>query len=109
MHCFTGNAEQAKAYLDLDLHLGITGWICDEKRGRHLREVVRMIPVDRLMIETDCPYLAPKDLRPKISRNEPKFLPHILQTIAECRGEAPLVLSEELLQTTRKFFDISTG
>ncbi len=109
VHCFTGTTEQAKAYLDLDLHLGITGWICDEKRGRHLREVVQMIPVDRLMIETDCPYLAPKNMRPKISRNEPKFLPHILRTIAECRGEDPLVLSEDLLQTTRKFFDISTG
>ncbi len=108
VHCFTGTAEQAKAYLDLDLHLGITGWICDERRGQHLREVVRTIPVNRLMIETDCPYLAPRDFRPKISRNEPKYLPHILQAVAECRNEDPAVLSSQLLQTTNEFFGIAS-
>jgi len=64
VHCFTGTERAAKAYLDLDLHLGITGWICDERRGKHLRDVVKVIPVERLMIETDCPYLAPRDYRP---------------------------------------------
>ena len=106
VHCFTGSSEHAKAYLDLDLHLGITGWICDERRGKHLREVVRSIPVDRLMIETDCPYLAPRDYRPKINRNEPKYLPHILQTIADCREEPVEDLGPQILETTRKFFGI---
>jgi len=106
VHCFTGTESAARAYLDLDLHLGITGWICDERRGKHLRDVVKVIPVDRLMIETDCPYLAPRDYRPKISRNEPKYLPHILNAVAECRGEDPFELGEKILETTNKFFDI---
>ena len=106
VHCFTGTREQAHAYLDLDLHLGITGWICDERRGEHLREVVKTIPVNRLMIETDCPYLAPRDFRPKIKRNEPKYLPHILKTVAMCRGEAPEELAQQILATTRDFFEI---
>lgn len=106
VHCFTGTEKAAKAYLDLDLHLGITGWICDERRGKHLRDVVKIIPVQRLMIETDCPYLAPRDYRPKISRNEPKYLPHILKAIAECRGEDPFELGERILQTTNEFFQI---
>ena len=106
VHCFTGSISNAKAYLDLDLHLGITGWICDERRGKHLRDVVKEIPVDRLMVETDCPYLAPRDYRPRINRNEPKYLPYILETIAECRGESVEELAPKILQTTRAFFDI---
>lgn len=106
VHCFTGTADHARAYLDLDLHLGITGWICDERRGLHLRDVVRDIPPERLLIETDAPYLAPRDLRPKVHRNEPKHLPHILKTVAECRGESPTTLAEQILQTTKDFFRI---
>lgn len=88
-HCFTAGAEEARAYLDLDLHLGITGWICDERRGLHLREVVRIIPPERLLIETDAPYLLPRDLQPKPSsrRNEPMYLPYVLAAIASARGQ----------------------
>ena len=106
VHCFTGSLSNAKAYLDLDLHLGITGWICDERRGKHLRDVVKEIPVNRLMLETDCPYLAPRDYRPRINRNEPKYLPHILKTVAECRGEPVEELAAEVLKTTKSFFGI---
>ena len=60
VHCFTGSRESLKMYLDLGLHIGITGWICDERRGMPLRELVREIPLDRLMIETDAPYLVPQ-------------------------------------------------
>ena len=83
-HCFTGEEDELHAYLDLGLYIGITGWICDERRGRHLLELVRQIPSDRLMIETDSPYLTPRDLlpQPRARRNEPAFLPHILRTIA---------------------------
>src|SRR6185295_10036315 len=78
-HCFTAGEKERDAYLDLGLHIGITGWICDERRGTHLREVVKGIPSDRLMIETDAPYLLPRDLKPapKSRRNEPQFLPHV--------------------------------
>ncbi|BBI75123.2 hypothetical protein HAALTHF_44260n [Vreelandella aquamarina] len=59
IHCFTADQETLHGYLDLDLHIGLTGWICDERRGHHLRDMVRDIPLDRLMVETDCPYLLP--------------------------------------------------
>ncbi len=57
VHCFTGEREELVAYLDRGFHIGITGWISDERRGMHLRELVKLIPADRLMIETDAPYL----------------------------------------------------
>jgi TatD DNase family protein len=99
-HCFTAGAEEAHAYLALDLHIGITGWICDERRGLHLREVVRLIPADRLLIESDAPYLMPRDLQPKPAsrRNEPMYLAHVLQAIASARGEDP----QELAATTTR-------
>lgn len=90
-HCFTAGIDEARAYQELDLYIGITGWICDERRGRHLREVVRHIASNRLLIETDAPYLLPRDLepKPKSRRNEPMYLPHVLEAIATARGEAP--------------------
>lgn len=99
-HCFTAGADEAHAYLDLDLHIGITGWICDERRGRHLREVVRIIPPHRLLIETDAPYLLPRDLHPKPAsrRNEPMYLPQVLAAIASARAQPP----EELASITTR-------
>ena len=87
-HCFTGERDELKAYLDLGLYIGITGWICDERRGKHLVELVREIPRDRLLLETDAPYLTPRDLKPqpKARRNEPAFLPHILAAVARALG-----------------------
>ncbi|MFZ5601178.1 MAG: TatD family hydrolase [Pseudomonadota bacterium] len=97
-HCFTGTAEVMQQYLALDLHIGITGWICDERRGLHLREQVKEIPLNRLLLETDGPYLLPRDLqpKPKSRRNEPKYLPHIATVVAECVGMSP----EELAAVT---------
>ena len=81
-------ARELRDYLDLGLSIGITGWICDERRGQHLRELVRQIPLDRLLVETDAPYLLPRDLRPKPAhrRNEPKYLPHVVKVIAGLPG-----------------------
>lgn len=83
-HCFTGDATQLEAYLDLDLYIGITGWVCDERRGDALRDAMRILPLNRLLIETDAPYLLPRDLetQPKARRNEPSFLPHIACRLA---------------------------
>ena len=88
-HCFTGGAAELDAYLELGLHIGITGWICDERRGQHLHALVTRIPAGRLLLETDAPYLLPRDLqpRPAMRRNEPAFLPHIAATVARLRGE----------------------
>jgi len=99
-HCFTGEKDELHAYLDLGLYIGITGWICDERRGRHLLELVRDIPPDRLLLETDSPYLTPRDLnpQPRARRNEPAFLPHIARAVAGALGRP---LEEVALETTR--------
>lgn len=106
VHCFTGDGEALAAYLDLDLHIGITGWICDERRGLHLRELVGKIPANRIMLETDCPYLLPRDLpeKPRNRRNEPAFLPHILHAVASARGEDPATLAHNSSANARRFF-----
>ncbi|MGH8324633.1 MAG: TatD family hydrolase, partial [Steroidobacteraceae bacterium] len=89
-HCFTGAAHELAAYLELGFCIGITGWICDERRGAHLLPLVREIPPDRLLLETDGPYLLPRDLHPKPAsrRNEPVYLPHIAAVVARARGES---------------------
>ncbi len=108
IHCFTGEETQLEAYLALDLHVGITGWICDERRGHHLHEFVDRIPDDRLMIETDAPYLLPRDLSPKPRdrRNEPAYLPHICRTVARLRGVSPATLAARTRQTASSFFGL---
>jgi TatD DNase family protein len=108
VHCFTGTAEALTRYLELDLHIGITGWICDERRGTHLRELVGRIPRDRLMIETDAPYILPRDMRPKpkSNRNEPAYLPHVLRAVAAARGESAADLELTTTKTARAFFGL---
>lgn len=106
VHCFTGERETLHGYLDLDLYIGQTGWLCDERRGRHLRELVRDIPADRLMVETDCPYLLPRNLPAKLKgrRHEPALLPWILREIARCRGESEVALAVSSTANARRFF-----
>jgi TatD DNase family protein len=89
-HCFTGGAAELESYLALGLYIGITGWACDERRGLDLRNSVPRIPLERLLIETDAPYLLPRDMvpQPKSRRNEPCYLPHIAATVAGLRGES---------------------
>jgi TatD DNase family protein len=108
-HCFTGERDELRAYLELDLYVGITGWICDERRGTHLLELVRDIPRDRLLLETDAPYLTPRSLhpQPKARRNEPAFLPHILQTVARARGRPPEEVAAETTQNAFRLFRLN--
>lgn len=108
LHCFTGSEAELKDCLALDLHIGITGWICDERRGQTLQQLVSLIPAHRLMIETDSPYLLPRDLpvKPKSRRNEPANLGHIAQRIAACRGEHSDQLMAATTATSRAFFRI---
>ena len=98
VHCFTGTREELEECLSYGLYIGITGWVCDERRGVALRELLPLIPADRLLIETDAPWLLPRDLSPKPAsrRNVPGFLPHIVGRIAHWRGED----SRELARTT---------
>ena len=110
-HCFTGTAEEMRNYLALDLYIGITGWICDERRGTHLREQVRQIPPNRLLLETDGPYLLPRDLqpKPKSRRNEPRYLPHIAQTVAACMGMTVEELAEITTANAQALFGLPRG
>ena len=105
-HCFTGEQAELRAYLDLGLYIGITGWICDERRGAHLLELLREIPRERLLVETDSPYLTPRDLRPqpRARRNEPAFLPHIVRTIARALGRPAEEVGDQTARNARELF-----
>jgi TatD DNase family protein len=107
-HCFTAGEKERDAYLELGLHIGITGWINDERRGLQLRDVVKGIPADRLMIETDAPYLLPRDIKPapKTRRNEPHYLPYVARAIAAARGETPESVADASTATARAFFGL---
>jgi TatD DNase family protein len=106
VHCFTGTREELFECLDHDWHIGITGWLCDERRGLHLRELVKHIPANRLMIETDAPYLLPRTVKPPPShrRNEPMYLAHIVEELARDRGEDVAVTAAATTATARAFF-----
>jgi len=107
-HCFTGSKEELYNYLDLDLHIGITGWVCDERRGISLQKLLKEIPPNRLMIETDAPYLLPRDLKPKPKsrRNTPSNLPHIADKIANLLNKDLAQLNDEIQKNTRSFFKL---
>ena len=102
IHCFTGNEQELDDYLALDLHIGITGWICDERRGLHLQDLIKKIPDNRLLLETDAPYLAPHPMRGK--RNEPQFLPLIANQIAEIKNTSIEVVSKITNQNIDNLF-----
>ena len=106
VHCFTGNQDEMHQYIELDCHIGITGWICDERRGTHMKEFLQDIPINRLMVETDAPYLKPRNLRPRVKshRNEPRWLPWIVGTLAAARGEHPDFVAERTTENARAFF-----
>lgn len=108
LHCFTGTAQEAQECLARGMYLGITGWVCDERRGLALRDVVPLIPAERLLLETDAPWLLPRDLKPKPSsrRNEPAFLGHILATVAGLRGEDPHRLSAVTDSNVKRLFGV---
>jgi len=108
LHCFTGTRQEATDCLDRGLYLGITGWVCDERRGLELRELLPVIPADRLLIETDAPYLLPRDLSPKPAsrRNEPAYLGHILERVAYWRTEDAQWLAAQTDDNVRRLFGV---
>ncbi|MET0282191.1 MAG: TatD family hydrolase [Steroidobacteraceae bacterium] len=107
-HCFTGQRHELLDYLEMDLYIGITGWICDERRGRHLLELMPLIAAERLMIETDAPYLVPRTLKPQPAarRNEPAFLTEVAATVARARGETVEQLAASSSAAARQFFSL---
>ena len=106
VHCFTGTQSQLDDYLSLDCYIGVTGWICDEKRNVELRKTIKNIPLSKLMIETDCPYLTPKNLpiKPKNNRNEPINLNHIASEIALLMDIDEDTLRKHTFENTMNFF-----
>ncbi|WPO98565.1 TatD family hydrolase [Pseudomonas sp. HR96] len=108
VHCFTGERKALFSYLDLDLHIGITGWICDERRGTHLHPLMASIPRGRLMLESDAPYLLPRSLRPKPKngRNEPAYLGQVLAEVARHRDESLEDLAAHSTACARAFFGL---
>ena len=107
-HCFTGDAQQLECYLELGLSVGITGWICDERRGTHLAALLPRVPAARLLLETDGPYLLPRDLRPRPAsrRNEPAYLPQVAAAVARARGESLPALARSSTAAARALFQL---
>ena len=110
-HCFTGEGESLHEYIAMGLYIGITGWICDERRGQHLHDIVSIIPDERLLIETDAPYLLPRTIRPrpKTRRNEPGYLPYVLNTVAEARGQSVEHVAAITTENAIRFFNLPAG
>jgi TatD DNase family protein len=107
-HCFTDGPRELEDYLQLGLSIGITGWICDERRGEKVRSAIAGVPSDRLMIETDAPYLLPRDLipKPRSRRNEPRFLAHIAHFIGNARGETLAEVAAYTTANATRFFNL---
>lgn len=108
VHCFTGGKDALHSYLDLDCYIGITGWICDERRGIHLIDLVKDIPADRLLIETDSPYLIPRNIspKPKSRRNEPHYLTRVCEFIAAVLDVPYNELAQRTTNNARRFFNL---
>lgn len=110
VHCFTGSQAELESYIDLDCHIGITGWICDERRGLHLLDSVQTIPDNRLMLETDAPYLMPRNIKPKPKSrtNQPANLFHIANTVADARNQDRELLRKNCFINTMSFFNLAS-
>ena len=111
IHCFTGDKRTLFSYLDMDLYIGITGWICDERRGLELQRLANNIPLQRLMIETDAPYLLPRNIspKPKNGRNEPAFLPYVLSGVAAARSETAEQIALATSANAKRFFRLPSA
>ena len=107
VHCFTGSKKELIQYIEMNFYIGLTGWICDERRGGHLKELVHLIPSKKLLCETDAPYLIPRDLdSPNNGRNEPKYLPHIVNEIASNLNEDRSKVANRIYKNSCEFFDL---
>ena len=106
IHCFTGSAEEVREYLDMGFCIGVTGWICDERRSDALREAVKFIPKDRIMAETDAPYLKPRGIRGLGRINLPQYVRYVVTALAEYMGIGEDELKKCLLENTERMFGI---
>ena len=109
VHCFTGTQRELDEYLELGSYIGLTGWICDERRNKELRASIKNIPLEKLMIETDAPYLIPRNLKPRPSKNInlPKYLPHIAAEISSLTNYSISEIANETYNNAIKFFNLT--
>ncbi len=107
VHCFTGDQATLETYLDMGFSIGITGWICDDRRAAALREAVRILPLDRVMIETDSPYLIPRNVTGIGRINFPQNICYVARTLAEYMHVPEEELIAHAKENTEKFFGIS--
>jgi TatD DNase family protein len=105
VHCFSGTRRELFQYLDLGYHIGITGIVTIQQRGKLLRELVSLIPEDKILIETDAPYLTPAPQKNKYRRNEPAFVGSVLEKLAQVRNQAPEALARTIFNNTNRFFN----
>ena len=110
LHCFTGNKDALTRYLKLGLYIGITGWVCDERRGQELQTLIPSIPLNRLLIETDAPFLIPRTVKPKPKsrKNEPALLPYVCQTLAQLYDVDESVIAKQTTENFYTLFDIES-
>lgn len=108
VHCFTDTEAALMSYLELDMYIGITGWICDERRGHELQKLVNKVPPDRLLLETDAPYLLPRSLKPKPKsrRNEPQYLAEVLSCVAQHCGRSVDSIGIDTARNARTLFNL---
>ena len=108
VHCFTGNSDELDGFMAEDFYIGVTGWICDERRGEELRRLVDRIPIDRLLVETDAPYLLSRTMSKVLGtrRNEPAYLKFIIAELARLRRCPESVIRDASVENACRFFDI---
>ncbi|MFN2357791.1 MAG: TatD family hydrolase [Desulfotignum sp.] len=107
VHCFSGTRKELFKYLDLGYYIGITGILTIQQRGKLLRELAPLIPRDKILIETDAPYLTPAPQKNKCRRNEPAFVRSVLERLGQVRNEDPQALAKTIFANTNTFFGTS--
>ena len=107
VHCFTSNKSNLIKYLDIGAYIGLTGWLTDTNRGFHLKDIIKLIPHDRIMIETDAPYLIPHNINFKHDGiNQPAYLPYVAEAVALSMDLELNYLSTLTIENTKKFFNL---
>ena len=108
VHCFTGTKETVYRYLQMGCMIGITGWICDNRRNKEVFEALRIIPLERILIETDAPYLTPLNVGKKLPRrNTPDNLHYVIEKIAEVKNLSPIEVESIVLRNTLRTFNLN--
>lgn len=108
VHCFTGDRKTLDQYLSMGFSIGITGWICDDRRARELREAVQIIPLDRILVETDAPYLTPKNVPGLDRTNVPGNIKYVVRDLAGYRKISEEELIRHARENTERIFGIGS-